>query len=94
MGAHTETATLAGRAPAVLRMKCIIPRQAGAPLPASVSLATWLRTNAIRRGQVLRPIAMPWDEMELRLAIQRAFSHRALTLENQRLADLVRVQQG
>lgn len=49
---------------------------------------------AINRAQVFRFIAKPWDEMELRLAIQQALSHRALTLENQRLADLVRVQQG
>lgn len=49
---------------------------------------------AINRAQVFRFIAKPWDGTELQLAIRQALSNRALLVENQRLADLVRVQQG
>lgn len=49
---------------------------------------------AINRAQVFRFIAKPWDGAELQLAIRQALANRALLVENQRLADLVRVQQG
>lgn len=49
---------------------------------------------AINRVQVFRFIAKPWDDYELGTAISQALEHRALLLENQRLADLVRLQQG
>ncbi|GMU43201.1 MAG: response regulator [Xanthomonadales bacterium] len=50
--------------------------------------------EAINRAQIHRFLAKPWDEADLRLAIQQALAHRALLMENARLADLVRVQQG
>lgn len=50
--------------------------------------------EAINRAQIYRFLPKPWDESELRLAIQQALAHRALLIENARLADLVRVQQG
>lgn len=49
---------------------------------------------AINRAQIFRFIAKPWDEVDLEMAIRQALEHRALLMENQRLADLVRVQQG
>lgn len=50
--------------------------------------------GAINRVQIVRFIAKPWDEIDLELSIRQALSHRALLMENARLADLVRVQQG
>lgn len=50
--------------------------------------------SAINRAQIVRFIAKPWDEIDLELSIRQALSHRALLVENARLADLVRVQQG
>lgn len=49
---------------------------------------------AINRAQIVRFIAKPWDELDLQMSIRQALSHRALLMENARLADLVRVQQG
>lgn len=50
--------------------------------------------GAINRAQIVRFIAKPWDEIDLEMSIRQALSHRALLMENARLADLVRVQQG
>jgi len=49
---------------------------------------------AINRVQIFRFIGKPWDDYELGTAISQALQTRTLQLENQRLADLVRVQQG
>jgi len=49
---------------------------------------------AINRAEIYRFIGKPWDDHDLALAINQALEHRALVLENARLADLVRVQQG
>jgi DNA-binding NtrC family response regulator len=49
---------------------------------------------AINRAQVFRFIAKPWDDAELQIAIRQALENRRLLIENQRLADLVRLQQG
>ena len=49
---------------------------------------------AINRAEIFRFIGKPWDDHDLALAICQALEHRALVIENARLADLVRVQQG
>ena len=49
---------------------------------------------AINRVQIFRFIAKPWDDYELGTAISQALETRNLQIENQRLADLVRVQEG
>jgi len=49
---------------------------------------------AINRVQIFRFIAKPWDDYELETGIAQALQTRNLLLENQRLADLVRVQEG
>ncbi len=50
--------------------------------------------EAINRTQIFRFIGKPWQDFELRAAVSQALQHRELLRENQRLADLVRVQQG
>lgn len=49
--------------------------------------------GAINRANIFRFIAKPWDALELEIAIRQALRHRNLMMENQTLADLVRVQQ-
>jgi DNA-binding NtrC family response regulator len=50
--------------------------------------------GAINRANIFRFIAKPWDALELEIAIRQALEHRNLLIENQTLADLVRVQKG
>ena len=50
--------------------------------------------GAINRAQIFRFVSKPWDDAELNSAITQALQHRRLLLENARLADLVRVQEG
>lgn len=50
--------------------------------------------GAINKAQIFRFIAKPWDDYDLLASIKEGLAQRALKLENQRLADLVRVQQG
>jgi two-component system, probable response regulator PhcQ len=50
--------------------------------------------GAVNRAQIFRFIAKPWDPLELELAIRQALEHRNLMIENQSLADTVRVQKG
>jgi two-component system, probable response regulator PhcQ len=49
---------------------------------------------AINRAEIYRFIAKPWDDHDLLISIRQSLEHRALVLENARLADLVRVQKG
>ncbi|NUR21975.1 response regulator [Frateuria sp.] len=49
---------------------------------------------AINDAQVFRFVGKPWDDNELQLAVIQALHVYALGRENQRLADLVRIQQG
>lgn len=49
---------------------------------------------AINDVQVFRFVNKPWDDGELQLAIVQALQAHAMRRENQRLADLVRAQQG
>jgi two-component system probable response regulator PhcQ len=50
--------------------------------------------DAINRVQIFRFIAKPWHDFELRAAVGQALQYREMIRENQRLADVVRVQQG
>lgn len=50
--------------------------------------------DAINQVQIFRFIAKPWNDHELEVAIAQALANRKLLIENQRLADTVRVQQG
>lgn len=50
--------------------------------------------GAINRARIFRFIAKPWDPLELEIAIRQALEHRDLLIENQSLADTVRVQNG
>lgn len=50
--------------------------------------------GAINEAQIFRFIAKPWHDYELRAAVAQALSYRYLVMENQRLADLSRVQEG
>lgn len=50
--------------------------------------------GAINEAQIFRFIAKPWHDYELKSAVAQALAHRELLLENQRLADQVRLQRG
>ena len=50
--------------------------------------------SAINRVQIFRFLAKPWHELELKLAVRQALEWRNLARDNERLADLVRVQRG
>lgn len=50
--------------------------------------------GAINQAQIFRFIAKPWRDLELKSAIAQALAHHDLLLENQRLADQVRMQHG
>lgn len=50
--------------------------------------------GAINDAQIFRFIPKPWRDEELRSALLQALTYHHLLSENQRLADLVRQQQG
>lgn len=50
--------------------------------------------DAINRVQIFRFITKPWHDFELKAAVHQALQYREVLRENQRLADVVRVQQG
>lgn len=50
--------------------------------------------GAINKVQISRFLNKPWNDFELKAAVVQALATRALIMENQRLADTVRVQQG
>lgn len=50
--------------------------------------------GAINEAKIHRFIAKPWDDYALRVDIRQAFQLHHLQIENQRLADEVRYQQG
>ncbi|WP_088285548.1 response regulator [Ideonella sp. A 288] len=47
---------------------------------------------AINEAQIVRFLCKPWSDYELVSAIAQALAYRALLLENQRMADLLRLQ--
>ncbi|MDD5330694.1 MAG: response regulator [Sulfuricella sp.] len=50
--------------------------------------------GAINEAHIFRFIAKPWHEFELKSAVAQALAHHDLLLDNQRLADQVRMQRG
>ena len=50
--------------------------------------------SAINRVEIFRFIPKPWDDPEFALSLRQAADRRHLLMENRRLADLVRMQQG
>ncbi len=50
--------------------------------------------GAINEAQIFRFITKPWNNHELMSAVAQALAHHDLQLENQRLADQVRLQKG
>jgi two-component system probable response regulator PhcQ len=50
--------------------------------------------GAINEAQIYRFINKPWQDYEVGATLTQALAFQSLLLENQRLADLVRVQQG
>lgn len=50
--------------------------------------------GAINEAQIYRFINKPWNDYELVSSIAQALAHRDLALENQRLADRARVENG
>ncbi len=50
--------------------------------------------GAINQAQIYRFLSKPWNDYELVSAIAQALAYRHLLLENQRLADQVRVARG
>ncbi|MBV8657548.1 MAG: response regulator [Burkholderiales bacterium] len=50
--------------------------------------------GAINDAQIFRYISKPWPEGELTHALRQSLATRRLTLENQRLADMVRAEQA
>lgn len=50
--------------------------------------------GAINEVGIFRFLSKPWHDYELKNAVAQALQHRELLRENQRLADLVRVQRG
>ncbi len=50
--------------------------------------------SAINEVNVYRFVAKPWGDYELGSSIVRAIQHQQMLQENQRMADMVRLQQG
>lgn len=50
--------------------------------------------GAINQAGIQRFIMKPWDDLDLRVALAEAIEHRAMLLENRRLADEVRLARG
>lgn len=50
--------------------------------------------GAINEAGIYRFISKPWNDYDLRLAISQTLAYKNLLIENQRLADIVRMQEG
>ncbi len=50
--------------------------------------------SAVNEVHIFRFISKPWHDFELKSAVTQALAARSLALENQRLADRLRVQEG
>jgi len=49
--------------------------------------------GGINKAEIFRFINKPWQDYDLRCIIEQALEHRAIVVENRRLADQVRAQQ-
>lgn len=76
----------------LLQLREIQPNMARLILSGYADLGALIA--AINRAEIYRFIAKPWDDHDLALTIRQSLDQRALIMENARLADLVRVQQG
>lgn len=50
--------------------------------------------SAVNAARIFQFVSKPWDDAQLQQAIVQALQVRSLHLENQRMADLVRIQRG
>lgn len=48
---------------------------------------------AVNQAEIYRFLPKPWDDDDLKLTVERALEHRAVLVENRRLAEQVRRQQ-
>lgn len=68
------------------------------PDSARIILSGYADLNALLGGineaQIYRFLSKPWNDYELVSAVASALAYRNLQMENQRLADQVRLQQG
>jgi two-component system probable response regulator PhcQ len=50
--------------------------------------------SAVNAARIFQFVNKPWDDAQLQQSIVQALQVRSLHLENQRMADLVRIQRG
>ena len=74
------------------RMKTLQPHAVRIILSGTAELDVLI--DAINRVQIFRYIPKPWHAYDVISVIEQGIRYRDLLLENQRLADTVRVQQG
>ena len=74
------------------RIKALQPDSASIILSACADMDGVAR--AINDAGIFRFVSKPWSDSDLRATIAQVIAHRALLLENRRLADEVREQQG
>ena len=74
------------------RMRAVQPDTIRIILSGHTDLEALL--GAINDAQIFRFISKPWADYDLKVAISQALQHRDLQVENQRLADIIRVERG
>jgi len=74
------------------KMKAVQPNAIRIILSGTAELDVLI--EAINRVQIFRYIPKPWQTYDVISAIEQALSYHDLLLDNQRLADKVRLQQG
>jgi response regulator RpfG family c-di-GMP phosphodiesterase len=74
------------------RVKEVQPDTARIILSAFADMEAVIR--AINEAGVFRFVSKPWSDAELKATVAQVLAHRELLIENRRLADEVRCQQG
>lgn len=74
------------------QLRAVQPYAARLLLSGQADLSALL--GAINRAGVVRFLCKPWEHTELILAVETSLLERGLLLENQRLANEIRVQRG